>query len=136
MNPELSGITQDEWPYQLVRFDVKGRLQDLYPKMFPAVRNDNHVSRGLSLFRKTCFACHSINGEGAPKVGPDLNIPMNPTEYFNADVLPRYIRDPKSVRTWEGSKMPGFDPKAFSNQDISDVIAYLKAMARDRPSSP
>ena len=136
VNPERSGITQDEWPFKLMAFDVKGRLQDLYPKMFPAARDDMHVERGFLLFQKTCFACHSINGQGASKVGPDLNIPMNPTEYFKEEILSRYIRDPKSVRTWEGSRMPGFDRQTFSDQDISDVIAYLKSMATDRPPSP
>jgi hypothetical protein len=31
--------------------------------------------------------------------------------------------------------MAGFDPHTFSAQDISDVIACLKAMGRDRPTS-
>jgi len=30
LNPERSGILQEEWPYQMVAFEVKGRLKDLY----------------------------------------------------------------------------------------------------------
>jgi cytochrome c2 len=131
LKPELSGILQEEWPFKLVAFEVKGRIQELYPKIFPSNQTDLRVARGLKLFERSCFACHPINGQGAAKIGPDLNLPMNPTEYFKENVLQRYIRDPKSVRTWDGSKMPGFD-QAFSDQDIGDVIEYLKMMAKER----
>jgi mono/diheme cytochrome c family protein len=90
------------------------------------------VARGLKLFQRTCFACHTINREGASQVGPDLNFPLNPTEYIKEEVLPKYIRDPKSIRSWEASKMPGFGPETFSDQDIADLIAYLKEMAVEK----
>ncbi len=61
---------------------------------------------------------------------PDL--PLNPTEYFKEAVLPRYIRNPKSIRSWEGSRMPGFGPETFSEEDIANVVAYLKEMALER----
>jgi hypothetical protein len=91
-----------------VAFEVKGRLQDLYPKIFPKHQEDARVVRGLKLFQQTCLACHTLNREGPSQVGPDLNLPLNPTEYFKESILPQYIRNPKSVRSWEGSKMPGF----------------------------
>jgi mono/diheme cytochrome c family protein len=132
LKPELSGILQEEWPFKVIAFEVKGRLQDLYPKVFPRNQTDAKVARGLKLFQKTCFACHTMNGEGASQVGPDLNLPMNPTDYLKEGVLPRYIRDPKSVRSWEGSKMPGFGPETFSDEDIADIVAYLKEMASEK----
>jgi len=133
LKPELSGILQEEWPFQVVAFEVKGKLQDLYPKMFPKNQTDAKVARGLKLFQKTCFACHTMDREGASQVGPDLNLPMNPTEYLKEGVLARYIRDPKSVRSWEGSKMPGFGPETFSDEDIAAIVAYLKEMASEKP---
>jgi hypothetical protein len=39
-----------------------------------------------------------MNHQGPSRVGPDLNLPLNPTEYFKESVLPRYIRNPKSIR--------------------------------------
>jgi len=136
LKPELSGILQEEWPFKVVAFEVKGRLQDLYPKMFPKYQTDAKVARGLKLFQKTCFACHTMNREGASQVGPDLNLPMNPTEYLKEGVLARYIRDPKSVRSWEGSKMPGFGPETFSDEDIANIVAYLKEMASEKSRAP
>jgi mono/diheme cytochrome c family protein len=132
LKPELSGILQEEWPYQVVAFEVKGRLQDLYPRILPKRQKDARVGRGLKLFQQTCLACHTMNHEGPSQVGPDLNLPLNPTEYFKASVLPRYIRDPKSIRSWEGSKMPGFGPQTFSDEDIANVVAYLSEMAFEK----
>jgi cytochrome c2 len=57
---------------------------------------------------------------------------MNPTEYFKEGVLARYIRAPKSVRSWVGSKMPSFGTETFSDEDIANIVAYLREMARER----
>ena len=133
LKPDLSGILQEEWPFKVVAFEVKGRLLDLYPKVFPKNQKDARVARGLKLFQRSCFPCHTMNKEGASQVGPDLNLPMNPTDYFKEGVLPLYIRDPKSVQSWEGSKMPSFGPETLSDEDIADVIAYLKEMALEKP---
>jgi cytochrome c2 len=74
-----------------------------------------------------------MNQDGPSQVGPDLNLPLNPTEYFKESVLPRYIRNPKAIRAWEGSKMPGFGPETFSDEDIANIVAYLKEMASEKP---
>jgi len=132
LKPELSGILQEEWPYQVVAFEVKGRLKDLYPRIFPKQKEDAGVARGLKLFQQTCFACHTMNQEGPSQVGPDLNQPLNPTEYLKESILPRYIRNPKAIRSWEGSKMPGFGPETFSDEDIANIVAYLKQMASEK----
>lgn len=73
-----------------------------------------------------------MNREGPSQVGPDLNLPLNPTEYFKESILPRYIRDPKSVRSWEGSKMPGFGLEALSDDALASIVAYLKQMASEK----
>src|SRR5436190_7508670 len=72
LKPELSGILQEEWPYQVVAFEVKGRLKDLYPAIFPKHQPNAAVARGLKLFQQTCFACHRMNEQGPSQVGPDL----------------------------------------------------------------
>ena len=45
LKPELSGILQEEWPYQVLAFEVKGRLKDLYPRIFPKHEEDAKVAR-------------------------------------------------------------------------------------------
>jgi cytochrome c2 len=76
-----------------------------------------------------------MNQEGPSQVGPDLNLPLNPTEYLKESILPRYIRNPKAIRSWEGSKMPGFGPEALSEEDVTSIIVYLKEMAFEKPRS-
>jgi len=76
-----------------------------------------------------------MNKDGPSQVGPDLNLPLNPTEYLKESVLPRYIRNPKAIRSWEGSKMPGFGPETFSDEDIANIVAYLKEMALKNPTA-
>jgi len=117
--------------YQIVAFEVKAGLRISIPD-FPKHQEDARVARGLKLFQQTCFSCHTMNHEGASQVGPDLNLPLNPTEVSQRSDLPKYIRNPKSIRSWEGSKMPGFGPETFSEEDIANIVAYLKEMAFER----
>ena len=76
-----------------------------------------------------CLTCDKLNGAGAADVGPDLNLPQNPTEYLTPQGLHDLIRNPKSLRTWPAQAMPPFPPDYLSDREIGLVIAYLKHMA-------
>jgi len=132
VDPQASFIGQEEWPYQLAGFEVKGTLESLYPDIFPdpKVGPSSAVRRGFDVFTKNCFACHTMNKEGLADVGPDLNLPMNPTEYLQAAALRKLIRDPQSLRHYPGSRMSAFPPEALTEEDLDHVIAYLEHMAR------
>ena len=39
---------------------------------------------GQIVFVNKCLTCHTMNNAGSASAGPDLNLPMNPTEYFTA----------------------------------------------------
>jgi cytochrome c1 len=64
---------------------------------------------------------------------PDLNLPMNPTEYFTDAGLRALIRDPRSVRGWPEQRMPGFAQDDLSDEELGLILAYLNHMA-DRKS--
>jgi mono/diheme cytochrome c family protein len=87
------------------------------------------IRAGQALFFVQCLTCHKLNGAGAANVGPDLNVPRNPTENFTSQGLHDLIRNPRAVRTWPGQGMPGFPPDYLSDREIDLVIAYLKHMA-------
>jgi mono/diheme cytochrome c family protein len=87
------------------------------------------VRAGQALFFMQCFPCHKLNGAGASDVGPDLNLPQNPTEYLTPQGLHDMIRNPRAVRTWPAQAMPPFPPDYLSDRDTGLVIAYLKHMA-------
>ncbi|MGB6144786.1 MAG: cytochrome c, partial [Rhodanobacter sp.] len=126
-----AGVGPEQWPYQLATIRRADSMAARFPAMLPDPRTpaDSAVRRGLAVFQRTCFACHTLNGAGDARLGPDLNIPHNPTEYLRADLLRGYIRDPQSLRRWPQAKMPGFDTRALSDADLDDLLSYLRHMA-------
>lgn len=130
-HPEAGGIGPEQWPYQLAsvrKLDtVAARFPAIVPDpALPAASPERH---GFEVFQRNCFACHTLNGQGDARLGPDLNIPHNPTEYLRADLLRAYVRDPQSLRHWPQAKMPGFDAKVMSDADLDALLAYLRHMA-------
>jgi mono/diheme cytochrome c family protein len=130
-NPKELDISKEEWPFQLSGFEVQNSMAVTYPAIFPnkSVAADSAITRGFQQFTKNCFTCHSMNLQGNMNVGPDLNIPMNPTEYYSEKILKKLIRDPRSLRKWPTAKMYGFGEETISEDGLNDLIAYLKHMA-------
>jgi mono/diheme cytochrome c family protein len=133
--PEASRISSEYWPYQLATLRYVPAPARPWPQIAvdPALLGDHPARAGQAVFEAICLACHRMNGGGSAEMGPDLNQPMNPTEYFQQPALRRYLRDPASVRTWPEQKMPGFGPERLSESELDAVIAYLAHMADRRP---
>jgi mono/diheme cytochrome c family protein len=130
-NPEAAHISTEEWPFELVSIRALRGVDARFPAIVPdsALPPDSPVQRGFAVFKRTCFACHTLNGEGDSKLGPDLNIPHNPTEYLRADMLRAFIRDPQSLRRWPQALMPPFPAATLSDADLDAVLDYLHYMA-------
>ena len=71
----------------------------------------------------------TLNDAGPARMGPDLNLPMNPTEYFRGEILSTFIRDQQSVRRIPGSRMPAFPRTEIPDAEMSKLLAYLRHMA-------
>ena len=129
--PEKGRIVPEQWPYRIARIEEMPPLAARFPAIVPAagIPADAPVNRGFATFTKHCIVCHTMNLAGDGTIGPDLNVPYNPTEYLRADLLRRYIRDPQSLRRWPSTRMPAFDAAALSDRELNDVVAYLKYMA-------
>jgi cbb3-type cytochrome c oxidase subunit III len=91
------------------------------PSPTPALTLAGNARRGLDLFLRNCAGCHGMNGRGgiAPEIG-------NP-------VFQRAATDEFIVHTIRqgrfGTAMPAFqrtDAPAFSDQDLADVLAFLR----------
>ena len=133
-NATASQIKTEEWPFQVTRFEVKPSLRTSYPKLYPQgeFKTNHPVMRGLKIFTQNCFTCHTINLQGDSHFGPDLNTPYSPTEYFHEEYLKKFIRNPQSIRHWREDRMKGFQTSEISDDDLDDLISYLKEMSKSR----
>jgi mono/diheme cytochrome c family protein len=128
-NTRLRSGELNDWPYQLIGVDLI-EFSVKFPGISPPVPTSPQVRRGFVAYRQRCLPCHQINGQGGNS-GPELNYPVNVTEYFKGSTLRKYILNPKSVRA--NAQMPGFDP--FVNdwdKTVTDILAYVKAMAKKK----
>ncbi|TCV93241.1 mono/diheme cytochrome c family protein [Luteibacter rhizovicinus] len=136
LHPERASIGPEQWPYQIASIRTLTDPASRFPAMRPdaALPRDSAPVRGFAVFQHYCLACHTLNGQGDAKLGPDLNMPHSPTEYFREDTLRSLIRDPSSLRRWPQSRMPGVGRDTLSDGDLDALIAYLRHMAgRPRP---
>jgi len=132
-NPETAGIVPEEWPYEVVRIALRVPPDQEFAGLHPKRGSLTESARnGMSVFIRHCMSCHRLNGAGRSTIGPDLNTPMSPTEYFREEALRKYIREPQSLRSWPDQKMPSFREAVLPDRDLADLIAYLELMARDR----
>jgi mono/diheme cytochrome c family protein len=124
-------IRSEQWPYQMAKLVSQPSPATRWPALAvnSALPPTDPVRAGQALFVVQCLPCHKLNGAGASDVGPDLNVPQNPTEYFTPQGLHDLIRNPSAVRTWPGQAMPAFPPDHLSDREIDLIVAYLKHMA-------
>jgi len=127
---EVGSIRSEQWPYQLAKLVSQPSPLSRWPAL--AVNSElpstDPVRAGQALFIVQCLTCHKLNGAGAAEVGPDLNLPQNPTEYLTPQGLHDLIRNPRAVRTWPAQTMPALSDY-LSDREIELIIAYLKHMA-------
>jgi mono/diheme cytochrome c family protein len=134
-NPELSGVTSEQWPFALLSLtsvpDPLHRwpqlaIRDTVPKEHPAWR-------GQAIYMSQCLPCHRLSGAGEGTLGPDLGLPMPAIAYFTDAGLKKLIRNPTAVRTWPQQQMPPADPATLPDADIDAVIAYLRVISGPSP---
>jgi len=117
------------WPFQLVSFEPV-KFSDRFPHLAPPAGASAAAQRGFGAWRIHCQKCHMLNGDGG-EIGPELNWPMNVTEYWQPNMLKRWVLDPASMRL--PAKMPPINP-ALPNREavVDDIIAYLSAMRENK----
>jgi mono/diheme cytochrome c family protein len=134
-HPERSGVTSEQWPYQVAAIIGVESPARRWPQIAVSATLDPNSSarRGQAVFVAQCMPCHKMRGGGAASVGPDLGQPMPATAYLTEAGLRALIRDPRSVRTWPEQRMVGFDKSLLSDGDLDAVVYYLKEMGGASP---
>jgi len=132
---QAGGIRPEQWPFQIATLRQLAPVAQRYPALLPdpTLPADSPVRQGFALFQQNCMACHRLNGAGDAQVGPDLNVPHNPTEYFQPGYLRTLIRNPQSLRQWPQAKMPGFAESVLSDKELDALLGYLQHMATRKP---
>lgn len=130
-NAEKGAISPEQWPFQVVKIEVKPSIEKQFPAMVPKTA-DWSILKGFQVFQKNCLVCHTFNSQGSAQMGPDLNIPRSPVEYLNEHYLRDWIRNNQSVRQFKQGKMPAFDKTALPEEDLENLIKYFWFMAKNR----
>ena len=82
-----------------------------------------NVENGKRLFTKDgCYQCHGREGQGSVMSGPRLAPNPIPLES-----LLRYVRKPSG-------EMPPYTDKVISDQELSDIYAFLQSRANPQPA--
>lgn len=97
------------------------------------------IASGMKVFNATCIACHGAGGEGIKGNGKMLarnEFIAGQTEDGLLDFIKKG-RDPGDPKNTTGVAMPpkGGNP-ALSDDDLLDVIAYLRALQDKAPGAP
>jgi len=79
------------------------------------------AANGKKLFlRDGCYECHGYAGQGGAAGARIATIALNPQG------LIRYVRAP-------GGQMPAYTDKVITDQELTDIHAYLQTMAKAKP---
>lgn len=81
-----------------------------------------NAENGKKLFlRDGCYECHGYAGQGGAAGARIAAIGLNPQG------LIRYVRAPAGA-------MPAYTDKVISDQELTDIHAYLQTMAKAKPA--
>ncbi|QMT59856.1 cytochrome c family protein [Legionella sp. PC997] len=126
--PERSYISPEFWAWSVVAIKITRELNYHHVLSPPKTKNTS-IANGYKIFISHCEGCHTINHIGKSDIGPDLNCPKNPLNYYpNMTQLKKFIRDPKSVRSLPQGRMTGSDRQSLSDKDLNDLIKFFAYM--------
>jgi ubiquinol-cytochrome c reductase cytochrome c subunit len=84
-------------------------------------RAPGDAENGKKIFEKLgCFRCHGSAGEGLSATGKEVGPPKIAATHLSFDEFVQALRNPKG-------QMPPFGAKQVSDQELSDVYAFLQS---------
>ena len=90
--------------------------------LIPGFGQTGNAENGKRLFVKDgCYECHGYAGQGGFAGARIAAIALNPQG------LIRYVRAP-------GGQMPAYTDKVISDQELTDIHAYLQSLPKAKPA--
>lgn len=90
--------------------------------VIPAMCQNGDPANGKKLFvRDGCYECHGYAGQGGAAGARIADIGLN------AQGLIHYVRAP-------AGQMPAYKDKVVSDQELTDIWAYLQTMPKPKPA--
>ena len=128
----LENIQVDQWDESLLKNEYKTVLNNykanivVGPKIFTKPYDDDRTN-GLKIFNNTCSSCHGMDGRGLKNLAPSLaesSVLREKGQAVARVILNGYTTDNSAYNI----PMPAYknDPN-MSNQDIVDLVSYLKS---------
>lgn len=107
------------WPYQIQKIEIKKESE--FNELLEITPKDKTTLQGFKVFKSKCLKCHSIKYTGPKGKAPDL-------AYVTGYRTDHYIRN--RIRKGRG-KMPPFSKALISDEEIEQVLSYLKEIYSD-----
>ncbi|ABF44958.1 cytochrome c, class I [Deinococcus geothermalis DSM 11300] len=92
-----------------------------------ASANAGDTAQGLKLFTANCAGCHGAQAQGG--VGPALNTATGPGSWMIAQ-FQAAVREGHAPDRELGPVMPRFTTAQISDEDLTDIYAYLKSLVK------
>ena len=123
--PHAGGLLPEEITAVIGYLRNGATVTPVTPMTMPA----GDAQRGLTLFLRNCNGCHGMSGRGgiAPEIGNQVFQQTATNEFI--------VRTIQNGRTH--TAMPAFQSKdapALTNQDIADILAYLRTLGEKKPT--
>jgi cytochrome c oxidase cbb3-type subunit 3 len=161
--PSFLAAVDDDFLHKTIRYGRPGRVMpafamlseaqvdaivrhirgwsDVPAPQFAKTRVKGDVARGGRLYGEHCARCHGENGEGGEGTGVTMSRPrdmpiiapaLNNRGFLAAasDQQIRYTLE----HGLDGTPMPSFREKGFTDEDIDDVVAFVRSYGQRGPS--
>jgi mono/diheme cytochrome c family protein len=106
------------------------------PSTNPVKQSAAGMERGKKLYAIDCALCHGDNGNGKTDLATSMNVTL-------ADWTdPKSLADKpdqelfNDIRKGKGDKMPPEDTSRAKDDDIWNLIHYIRAMSKNQPAAP
>ncbi len=120
-------------------FYIRGWTDHKKPTLVPAGRPGNAL-HGKQLFSAHCASCHGADGEGGAGTGVTMSRPRSKPILAPGLNNPGYLAAASNsvikttlVRGRKGTPMRSFLEQGLSEQDIDDIVAYVRSFQSHAP---